>query len=337
MKAGERDRVGALRMVLSELQKDAQGGRRRRGGGAAPRAQAPPRGGRAVPRRRTRRAGRAEEAEAALIEHLSAGRAVRRGARAIVAAAIAATGAEAPKDMGKVMGAVMAEGRGPRRRQAGHAAGCRGPCNRSEAPGRARQRGRRRARGHARTPSCARWRAISTVTSSCAATWSRSKATTPAVESGVQVVREMSRADRAGPRDRARNDRRRQRRARRSTSRRQRSSRTSSGVTARRRSPQDGQPEALRRLDPPQHGHLRRSARPAPARPSSRSRWPRPRSTRREVNRIILTRPAVEAGERLGFLPGDLMAKVDPYLRPLFDALHDMLDPERVSQYSSAA
>src|SRR6202453_3804906 len=54
---------------------------------------------------------------------------------------------------------------------------------------------------------------------------------------------------------------------------------------------------------------------------------------RHEVNRIILTRPAVEAGERLGFLPGDLMAKVDPYLRPLFDALHDMLDPERVSQY----
>ena len=52
---------------------------------------------------------------------------------------------------------------------------------------------------------------------------------------------------------------------------------------------------------------------------------------RREVNRIILTRPAVEAGERLGFLPGDLMAKIDPYLRPLFDALHDMLDPERVA------
>jgi phosphate starvation-inducible PhoH-like protein len=55
--------------------------------------------------------------------------------------------------------------------------------------------------------------------------------------------------------------------------------------------------------------------------------------SRREVNRIILTRPAVEAGERLGFLPGDLMAKVDPYLRPLFDALHDMLDPERVSTH----
>src|SRR3954449_4534404 len=55
--------------------------------------------------------------------------------------------------------------------------------------------------------------------------------------------------------------------------------------------------------------------------------------SRREVNRIILTRPAVEAGERLGFLPGDLMAKVDPYLRPLFDALHDMMDAERVAQH----
>jgi phosphate starvation-inducible protein PhoH and related proteins len=55
--------------------------------------------------------------------------------------------------------------------------------------------------------------------------------------------------------------------------------------------------------------------------------------SRREVNRIILTRPAVEAGERLGFLPGDMMAKVDPYLRPLFDALNEMLDPERVSQH----
>ena len=54
---------------------------------------------------------------------------------------------------------------------------------------------------------------------------------------------------------------------------------------------------------------------------------------RREVNRIILTRPAVEAGERLGFLPGDLMAKVDPYLRPLLDALQDMLEPEKVNAH----
>ncbi len=55
--------------------------------------------------------------------------------------------------------------------------------------------------------------------------------------------------------------------------------------------------------------------------------------SRREVNRIVLTRPAVEAGERLGFLPGDLMQKVDPYLRPLFDALYAMLEPERVNQH----
>ena len=48
----------------------------------------------------------------------------------------------------------------------------------------------------------------------------------------------------------------------------------------------------------------------------------------KQVARIILTRPAVEAGEKLGFLPGDLMAKIDPYLRPLYDALYDMLDPE---------
>jgi phosphate starvation-inducible protein PhoH and related proteins len=50
----------------------------------------------------------------------------------------------------------------------------------------------------------------------------------------------------------------------------------------------------------------------------------------KDVNRIILTRPAVEAGERLGFLPGTLSEKIDPYLRPLYDALHDMLDPDRI-------
>jgi phosphate starvation-inducible PhoH-like protein len=55
--------------------------------------------------------------------------------------------------------------------------------------------------------------------------------------------------------------------------------------------------------------------------------------SRGEVSRVILTRPAVEAGERLGFLPGDIQAKVDPYLRPLFDALYDMLDPEKVNAY----
>ncbi|MFM8712088.1 MAG: PhoH family protein, partial [Actinomycetota bacterium] len=51
------------------------------------------------------------------------------------------------------------------------------------------------------------------------------------------------------------------------------------------------------------------------------------------VNRVILTRPAVEAGERLGFLPGDLMAKIDPYLRPLYDALHDMVGAEHAQKY----
>ncbi len=50
----------------------------------------------------------------------------------------------------------------------------------------------------------------------------------------------------------------------------------------------------------------------------------------KQVNRIILTRPAVEAGERLGFLPGTLSEKIDPYLRPLYDALHDMIDPETI-------
>lgn len=52
----------------------------------------------------------------------------------------------------------------------------------------------------------------------------------------------------------------------------------------------------------------------------------------KEVERIILTRPAVEAGERLGFLPGDLMSKVDPYLRPLYDALHDMVGAEGMAK-----
>jgi phosphate starvation-inducible PhoH-like protein len=53
----------------------------------------------------------------------------------------------------------------------------------------------------------------------------------------------------------------------------------------------------------------------------------------KRVNRIILARPAVEAGERLGFLPGTLQDKIDPYLRPLYDALYDMLEPEKVDRY----
>ncbi len=56
----------------------------------------------------------------------------------------------------------------------------------------------------------------------------------------------------------------------------------------------------------------------------------------KQVNRIILTRPAVEAGERLGFLPGTLYEKIDPYLRPLYDALHDMLDPDSIPRLMAA-
>jgi phosphate starvation-inducible PhoH-like protein len=56
----------------------------------------------------------------------------------------------------------------------------------------------------------------------------------------------------------------------------------------------------------------------------------------KEVSRIILTRPAVEAGERLGFLPGTLFEKIDPYLRPLYDALHDMLDPDTIPKLTAA-
>jgi phosphate starvation-inducible PhoH-like protein len=56
----------------------------------------------------------------------------------------------------------------------------------------------------------------------------------------------------------------------------------------------------------------------------------------KQVNRIILTRPAVEAGERLGYLPGTLSEKIDPYLRPLYDALHDMVDPDSIPRLMAA-
>jgi phosphate starvation-inducible PhoH-like protein len=56
----------------------------------------------------------------------------------------------------------------------------------------------------------------------------------------------------------------------------------------------------------------------------------------KQVNRIILTRPAVEAGERLGFLPGTLYEKIDPYLRPLYDALHDMIEPDSIPRLMQA-
>ncbi len=88
--------------------------------------------------------------------------------------------------------------------------------------------------------------------------------------------------------------------------------------------------KAVRRLDPPLDRHLRhRPGRHRQDVPRDGAR--RRGAARARGARIILTRPAVEAGERLGFLPGDLMAKVDPYLRPLFDALYDMLDPDKAN------
>ena len=57
---------------------------------------------------------------------------------------------------------------------------------------------------------------------------------------------------------------------------------------------------------------------------------------REQIRRILLVRPAVEAGEKLGFLPGDLSQKIDPYLRPLYDALHDMIDPESIPRLMAA-
>ena len=77
---------------------------------------------------------------------------------------------------------------------------------------------------------------------------------------------------------------------------------------------------------------LRARARPAPARPSSPSATPCQLLERGAVERLILSRPAVEAGERLGFLPGDMKEKVDPYLRPIYDALYDFMEARQVER-----
>ena len=99
---------------------------------------------------------------------------------------------------------------------------------------------------------------------------------------------------------------------------------------------EDGDAEALRRRDPHAHRHVRdRPGRHGQDVPRDGARGRRAAGASRSA-RIILTRPAVEAGERLGFLPGDLLAKVDPYLRPLFDALYDMLDPDRLNALHGA-
>ena len=74
--------------------------------------------------------------------------------------------------------------------------------------------------------------------------------------------------------------------------------------------------------------------RPAPARPTWPWPWPWRRSSRRSIRKIVLVRPAVEAGESLGFLPGDLQAKINPYLRPLLDALREMMDYDQIKRYT---
>ena len=150
---------------------------------------------------------------------------------------------------------------------------------------------------------------------------------------GETVVRELVRPDPPGPRHRARARSRRSPARSTTTSARAASSRTWSGATAALKvAPktvnQKRYVDAIREqtitvgIGPAGTGKSFLAVAMAVA-----------ALARREVNRIVLTRPAVEAGERLGFLPGDVMAKVDPYLRPLFDALYDMLEPERVNQH----
>ena len=149
-------------------------------------------------------------------------------------------------------------------------------------------------------------------------------------------MRELSRPDRAGARDRPRHDRGGQRRARPARVAgeiledvvwRHRSTKVAPKTVNQKRYVDSIRPNTITFGDRP--GRHRQDL-PGDGDGGRRA------LARREVNRIILTRPAVEAGERLGFLPGDLMAKVDPYLRPLFDALHDMIDPERVVAASRA-
>ncbi len=78
------------------------------------------------------------------------------------------------------------------------------------------------------------------------------------------------------------------------------------------------------------------SVRPVPARPILRCAHAAQLLERGAVDQIILSRPAVEAGERLGFLPGDMKEKVDPYLRPLYDALYDMMPADKVDRAITA-
>ena len=331
MKAGEKDRVGALRMILSELQKDAKEGagdevavlrreRKRRLDAAA----------------QFRDGGRdelaaQEEGEAELIAGVPAAELSDDELDAIVAAAIAETGASSPKDMGQVMKAAMATRRRPRRRQArlrARAGGARIAVRRqveldnavaAELAG-TQDAVLRTLEGHLDCDVFLRGNMLTL------------EGDDAAVESGIQVVRELSDLIAQGHEiapgtieavQGALDQHESPGRILEDVVWRHRSTKVAPKTVNQKR-----YVDSIRRntitfgVGPAGTGKTFLAVAMAAA-----------ALARREVNRIILTRPAVEAGERLGFLPGDLMAKVDPYLRPLFDALHDMIDPERVSTY----
>ena len=331
MKAGEKDRVGALRLVLSELQKDAKEGtgdelavlrreRKRRLESAAAFRD----GGRAE-------LADAEEAEARADRRLPAGRALRRGAARDRRGRGRRDRRRVAEGHGRGDEGRDAEGRRARRRQARLRAACRRRCAADAPPDRALQRGRRGARRHAATQVL---RALEGHLD-CDVFLRGNVVTLDGDAEAVAAARRRRaravRAHRAGPRDRPGHDRRGARARSTSTSRRPRSSRTSSGATARRRSRRRPSTRSATSTRSAATRSRSASARPAPARRSSPSRWPPPRSrAARSTASSSPARPSRPASAS-GFLPGDLMAKVDPYLRPLFDALHDMLDPEKVA------
>ena len=331
MKAGEKDRVGALRMVLSELQKALKAGdddeitvlrreRKRRLEAAAAYRDAG-RDERAGPRR-PRPADRALPAGGAPRCELAA-RSSPRSPR---------PAPQGPGDMGKVMLHAMPKlgGRADGKRVSApsqEALGLDGP--RQLDP---RQRGRRRAR-RLRGPvlreleerlGCELFLRGNVLTLD---------GDDADVAAGGDDGRRAGRPGRARPRARARPP------STRSPARSPRHESPGRDPRGRRLAPprdqgraEDRQPEALRRLDP-RHTVTFGIGPAGTGKTFLAVAMAVAALTRREVNRIILTRPAVEAGERLGFLPGDIQAKVDPYLRPLFDALYDMLDPERSPRY----
>ena len=337
MKAGEKDRVGALRLVLSELQKaEKEGGddelavlrreRKRRLEAAT----------------QFRDGGRPEladqeESEAQLIAGYLPGRAVRRRARPMIAAAIAETGASEPQGHGPGDESGDGRVRRPRRRQANLGARARGP-----GPLRSALAIVRRTieldNAVAAELAGSQDAVLRTLESHLDAdVFLRGNVLTlegdeAAVEAGAAVVRELSDLIAQGHEiapgtveavTRALDEHESPSEILEDVVWRHRATKVAPKTVNQKRYVDSIRANTITfGIGPAGTGKTFLAVALAAAALS-----------RREVNRIILTRPAVEAGERLGFLPGDLMAKVDPYLRPLFDALHDMLDPERVSQH----